>query len=84
MTFKLISTLFRVPVSKVLDQVLCFILGREFCHKNVFCIFWSSSTVTFGTLVIKFTVIKQREEIEDMEIPDWRAACGNSRGQLEK
>ena len=33
MTFKLISTFFRTPVSKVLDKVLCFILGRDFCHE---------------------------------------------------
>ena len=52
-TFRLISTSFRPPVSKVLDKVLCFILGREFCHKNVSYIFGSSSTITFGTLVIK-------------------------------
>ena len=38
-TFKLISTFFRSPVSKVLDKVLCFILGREFRH-NFFFVFF--------------------------------------------
>ena len=50
---KLILTFFRPPISKVLDKVLCFILGREFCHKNFFYFFKkSSSTITFVTLVI--------------------------------
>ena len=38
-TFKLISTFFRPPVSKALDKILCFILGGEFWHKNFFAFF---------------------------------------------
>ena len=47
--FLIISTFFRPSVSKVLDEILCFILGREFCHKNFFRIFGNFSTITFGT-----------------------------------
>ena len=34
--FKSTSTFFRLLVSQVLDNVLCFILGREFCDRNLF------------------------------------------------
>ena len=37
--YQLISIFFRTPVSKVLDKVLCFILGRKFRHKNFFVFF---------------------------------------------
>ena len=52
--FKLILTFFRLLISKVLDKVLCFIIGREFCRKNFFYFFKKSSpTITFVTLVIE-------------------------------